>query len=553
MMPSKRMAMKRRLLSVALASLLFVSLGAASDEQVSVLRIRVALVDADQRSTPVPRHALLVSDNPASSTPRRIVTAADGSATLSLRPGSYTVESDRPFVYGGKAYQWTKTIEVAAGRDVLLELTAANAEIVDGAALPPMGASVPGSTAASRDDTSLLLQWQDSVVAIWTPTVRASGFVIDPKGLIATSQRVVGTATTLEVQITPSLKVTGIVLVADPETDVALIRVDPGAIASRRAVPFACPATATRSLVEGQEVMTLGTPIQREKAAASGAVTRVEGGLVVADFVLAPGATGGPVFAEDGRVVGLTSTVDETDQQDGRWRGDARIVRVDQACDAIAAADRGPATSPAPSGTLLPVEPTRPYPPDVLEQAATRRAGSLNPYQTSSSDFDIAFITPLMIVGAQRQTVPLAVRPLLNFSNWAAYVADVPPVLLIRVTPKLVESFWTTVARGAARTQGVSIPPIKRFKSGFLRMRAFCGDAEVTPVHPFRLERRVSESDAVYEGLYVFDPGAFGPHCATARLELFSEKDPDKADIRRLDPKVLLQVWQDFASYRELK
>jgi hypothetical protein len=42
-------------------------------------------------------------------------------------------------------------------------------------------------------------------------------------------------------------------------------------------------------------------------------------------------------------------------------------------------------------------------------------------------------------------------------------------------------------------------------------MHVFCGDAEVTPIHPFKLEQRVSESDAIYEGLYVFDPGALGP------------------------------------------
>ncbi len=139
----------------------------------------------------------------------------------------------------------------------------------------------------------------------------------------------------------------------------------------------------------------------------------------------------------------------------------------------------------------------------------------------------------------------------MDFGNWSEYVADVPPVLLIRVTPKMVEGFWTTVARGAARTQGVALPPIKHFKSGFSRMRVFCGDAEVTPIHPFKLEQRVSESDAIYEGLYVFDPGALGPHCGTVKLVLYSEKEPAKGDTRLVDPKVLQQIWQDFAPYRE--
>ena len=221
-----------------------------------------------------------------------------------------------------------------------------------------------------------------------------------------------------------------------------------------------------------------------------------------------------------------------------------------------------------PDGTHLPVEPVRPFPVNALKDAAQRRAGSLSPYQMSSADFDVAFITPVLIYGAQYQSeqarerersrgsrTPDAdraiVRPLMDFGHWSEYLADVPPVLLIRVTPKLVEGFWTTVARGAARTQGVSLPPIKHVKSGFSRMRVFCGDGEVTPIHPFTLAHRVSDSDAIDEGLYVFDPGALGPHCGPVKLVLYSEKEPAKGDTRLVDPKVLQQIWQDFAPYRE--
>jgi hypothetical protein len=84
-------------------------------------------------------------------------------------------------------------------------------------------------------------------------------------------------------------------------------------------------------------------------------------------------------------------------------------------------------------------------------------------------------------------------------------------------------------------------------------MRALCGDAEVTPIHPFKLEQRVSDGDAIYEGLYVFDPGAFGPQCGTVKLVLYSEKEPGKADTRVIDSKVIDQIWQDFAPYRDLK
>jgi hypothetical protein len=184
----------------------------------------------------------------------------------------------------------------------------------------------------------------------------------------------------------------------------------------------------------------------------------------------------------------------------------------------------------------------------------------------SSSDFDIAFLTPVLIYGAQhppqsgmRTGAAVTRAPELqqgrqisptDFLDWSDYFADAPPVLVVRVTPKLAESFWTTVARGAAYTQGVAVPSIKHFKPGFSRLRVFCADVEVTPIHPFTLERRVSESDAIREGLYVFDPQALGPQCKSVKLMLYSEKEPGRQDTRPVDPQLLERIRRDFAPYR---
>ena len=545
-----------------LATLFFVSSRAASGQALSVLHIKVVLIDAERKATPVPHHVLLVSDNPASAPPRQVVTALDGTADVTLRPGSYTVESDRPVAFHGKAYQWTQMVNLAAGRDAVLELTADNADVE-----PVTSATTTSAPPLEADPSFLAPQWQDSVVAIWTPNTRGSGFVIDAKGLIATNQRVIGTATTVEVQLTPEVKVAARVLAADPVRNVAVLWIDPKVAASVRPVPLGCAQAARPPVVDGQELFTIGVPLREQKGMASGTVSRVEPHSIVSDFMLASGSAGGPVFTADGGVVGITSVVDDKDQS---RRGDSRVVRIDDACDIVASAEKKMKDAAPPDGTHLPVEPARAFPMDALKDAAQRRAGSLSPYQMSSSDFDVAFITPVLTYGAQYQSEqargrersggsrtpnaePAVVRPLLDFGNWSEYLSDFPPVLLIRVTPKLVESLWTTVARGAARTQGVSLPPIKHFKSGFSRMRAFCGDAEVTPIHPFKLEQRVSESDAVYEGLYVFDPGALGPHCGTVKLVLYSEKEPEKGDARVVDPKVLQEIWQDFAPYRALK
>ena len=193
---------------------------AAAGQTLSVLHIRVVLVGTE--TTPVRRHALLISDNPATAAPRRIVTALDGTADVRLRPGSYTVESDQPVAFQGKAYQWTQNVAIAAGEDAVLELTAANAEVV-----PLTSAAAASAAPLEADPTLLFPLWQDSVVRVWTPTAHASGFVIDAKGLVATNQRAIGGATAVEVQLTSAIKVAARVLVADAVRDVAVLWIDP--------------------------------------------------------------------------------------------------------------------------------------------------------------------------------------------------------------------------------------------------------------------------------------------------------------------------------------
>ena len=443
---------------------------AVSGQAPGVLHVKVSVTDAARVSTPVTGHALLISDNPATRSPRRIVTAADGTAKISLPAGNYTVESDEPFAFNGKGYTWTQTLDVPAGRDVVLELTAANAEI--GAAPPPP----PPSVVRERDESTLRSQWQDSAVSIWTPESRASGYVVDAAGLVVTTEQAIGKASAVDVQLTPSVKVAARVLVADHTRDVAVLWIDSAAAASVRPVPLSCEDTSKPS-----------------------------------------------------------------------------PIPLDAVCPVLETAEKARQTAEKPAATHLPVEPLQSLPVDVVEAAAQRRVGNLNPYSISSSNFDIAFFTPVLAYAAQRnRSQDSRPGPAAGFGDWSEYFADAPAVLAVRVTPKMAESFWTTVARGAAYTQGAAIPPIKHFKPGFLRLRAFCGDVEVPPIHPFILQQRVSETDAVREGLYVFDAQTLTPQCGTVKLTLYSEKAPEKPDSRVVDPQVLQRIWQDFAPYRAL-
>jgi Trypsin-like peptidase domain len=553
-----------------LLAALVLSLSSGQEPSTVVLRIEVALTDTQGQRTPVPRHSLLISNDPVTSAPRRITTDLEGLATARLRPGRYIVESERATAFHGKAYEWIQSITVAASGETVLQLDGQNAEVTDAPGSGPAfakapagkGFAAPDGSEPDADPSIALGKWRDSVVALWTPTTLASGSLIDGSGLLVTNARVVGAASSVEVQLTPKTKVAGSVLAADHERNIAVIWIDPQGVDGIKPLPLTCdqpPPSVTRE----QEIFIISVPMHRPKQLTSGEVSRVD--PMTVDVDLARRSAGGPAFSESGDLIGIT-WVSEEDDTIGS--GETRVVRRDRVCEVVAAARQKMAGATAPSGAQLPLEPERPFPVEALKQAAERRAGSLNPYQTTTDGFDVAFITPVLTYGAQyhadrmrRRTTsadtrtadpsPMQLRPIMDFANWSEYVWEFPPVLLIRATPKLAEGFWTKVGRAAAQTQGVALPPMKRYKSGFVRMNVFCGDKEVTPIHPFRIERRVTEKDSIFEGLYVVDPGALGPHCGSVKLVLYAEKDPTRAETRVVDTKILQQIWDDFAPYRD--
>lgn len=525
-------------------TLLALPLGDAH-QAVSVLRIKVVVIDAAQRVVPVSRHALLISDNPPTSTPRRVVTGADGSVSVRLPPGNYTIESDRPVAFEGRGYQWMQTVDIIAGHDAVLELTAGNAEAV------AAGTAVEATTLRLEDDSSsLLTKWQSSVVEVWTPTAHASGFVIGAGGLIATTQRAIGAATAVEVQITRLDKIAASVIFADRDSEVAILRIDARAAAALPVVPVDCSATTQPPVAAGDEIIALQAPLAQEKGAIPGEVSRVRATAIDSDLQTATGGGGGPVFATSGNLVGMTALVNTNVD---RTRANTRVVRIGDVCRAVALAQKNSHAAASPDGTRLPVDPVRALPLDALKALAERRFGNLRPAQLSSAEFDIALMTPLNMYAARGRPAQMFAPESRDFANWSEYVATLPSVLLVRVSPKFEENFWTKVARGAASTQGVALPPMKRFRSGFSRLQAFCGENELTPIHAFIIEQHISEKDTVNEGLYAFDPGAFDPACEKVTLRLHPEQPREKPDTVVVDAKVIQQIWQDFAPYRALE
>ena len=510
-----------------------------SGQPTGALRITVTLPDEAQKPTAVSRYALLISDNPPTTIPRRVFTGPDGAVTVPLLPGSYIVESDRPVTAAGKAYEWTQLINVAAGGTVTLALTAENADI------SPAAPNAAAETAASSSDPSFLAgKWLNSVVAVWSPTARATGFLLDARGLIATHGGVSGPSSPIvAVQVSPDLKVHARVLYSSPAREIAILSVDPSVIAGRTPVPLDCPAPTAATLAEGQEIVALTAPFGKVADVSDGEITGSTPWAIDTDLRLGFGGAGGPVFNAAGAVAGVTSPRASPDR---RGADDITIVRAGILCPALAAAQPRLSAGSPPRPIPLPIEPPRQEPEGEINNASSVRT----PPVVSSSDFDVAIITPLFIqqarqndrTGGRSGRSPEAetrLGRLTEFGAWSDYFGDPPPVVIVRVTPKLVEGFWKRLAREAARTQGAELPPFKDFTTSFASMRASCGSADVMPVQPFVLEHRVSEAKVVREGLYVFDPVAFAPPCARVTLSIHAEKASEKGDTVTIDAALL--------------
>lgn len=533
---------------------------AVSQSQAS-LNVIAILVDTDLNLKPVPRHALVL--RPASGDGQRIVTGLDGKSSISVAPGDYLLESERPVDFQGKSYRWKVAVSLKAATTSSVELS------VDNASVEALANTTAG--AGASDLPALFRRWQGSVVTVWSETGRGTGFVIDKRGLILTNQHVVGVSEYAAIQFTDTIKVPAKIVARSSEKDIAILLVNPKHISDTEPVTLGFAVEGKPSAVEGEQVFTIGSPLHQRKIMTSGIVSKVEAKAIISDVNINHGNSGGPLFTMKGAVIGVTTFGDLSDQG---GPGISGIVRIDEAKalidNAMAAASSPPADG------LLPVEPTTLYPVDALKEALSAKPVKPADYFFNTGDFEVALVTPVLTYGVQYAADQAALKErtkrnnkarsvqgstesaLGQYKNWAEYVGEFRPVINIDARPKLVEGFLSAMGRGLAQSQGYYGGPAKlHFKADFYKMRLECGGKEVPPIHPGKIEHRVAANNAAvnvndvsFEGFYTYGPDAINPSCGTVRLTFYTEKEPDKGDVQTLSPKLVQRIWDDFGLYR---
>jgi serine protease Do len=157
-----------------------------------------------------------------------------------------------------------------------------------------------------------------------------SGFVIDPEGYIVTNHHVVDGTKGVDVTLADGRTFQARVVGSDPETDVALLKIDAAGLPT-------VPLGSSSSLKVAEPVMAIGNPFGLDHTVTVGIVSATgrfigQGrfdDFIQTDAAINPGNSGGPLINTRGEAVGINSAI--VSGRSGGFQGVGFAIPVDLA------------------------------------------------------------------------------------------------------------------------------------------------------------------------------------------------------------------------------
>jgi S1-C subfamily serine protease len=181
------------------------------------------------------------------------------------------------------------------------------------------------------DDTALLDAYSKAVTnvveQVWPSVVRldirqngggragsGSGVILSPDGLVLTNSHVVQGAKRADVTVLDGRSFSGRVLGDDPDTDLALVRIDEDAT-----LP-AAKLGNSKKLKPGEIAIAIGNPLGFDASVTAGVISalgrslrsingRLIEDVIQTDAALNPGNSGGPLVSSKGEVIGINTAI----------------------------------------------------------------------------------------------------------------------------------------------------------------------------------------------------------------------------------------------------
>lgn len=432
-----------------------------------------------------------------------------------------------------------------------------------------MGAQNAGERIA-YDYTAMYEALNPSIVKVHADGGTGSGFLVDSSGIIATNHHVVRNSRYLAVEFADGRKVSAVFALLDARHDLALLKVNKAVVKGTAPVPI-LPTSEDASVKAGIPVVAFGSPRSQTFLMTQGIVSKVEAGVLLGDFLIQQGNSGGPLVDLRGKVVGINTFLAE---------GISGAVRVNVLRDALAAQPLASYDGIEPNAEELPVADTGGYPTEMLKKKLLGDSFRMADYTLDGGRFTITAITPVLIGKAQVQTdlqqaanrYSRRAKKIKNdqrdpidepFYEWYRNaLGDLASVVTFEVKPDFGQtkgSIWASVltAAAAANSSHPVTPTHKtmEFKAEFQDLKLYKDGTFVRPITP---GRRITEQsimgafmtfvDEAYSGWYVYHPSVFTSG-KEFRLEVYDAREPDKvhkAITLNEKSKLIQQLRSDF-------
>ncbi len=537
--------------------------------------IKVTLNDNEKTADLVQNFGLVVkklnNDSPdVAISAIRVKTTADGSVSLSLIPGDYVVESEKPLIVNGKSYEWSVKLKVESGSTALVELDNKNTTIT--------GADDALRRGRIVDEDDLLQVLSDGVVNVQGELAQGTGSIVDSTGLILTSQHVIERSKELRVQFDGSKKVAAKLIAEDSDLDLAVLWVDLSTCSSCKGLAMAEARSESNTVLDGARVFTISSPLTQNKTLTKGTL-RNTGDGIKADFKIARFDSGAPVFNAVGEMVGVLKFVDPN----GTRSGTSGVIRIQDSQVLLAKARQMIKEATAlPSAEILPTEPGDSYPAEVLKTKVDLKTFRTKAYEADFGEYQLTMITPVLKhylieknrIAFEKQrkkiekdgvmTTPVMTNSFYELRNWGDYVNQMKPVVHLLVVPEVSatgkSTFLSLLTLGVGLMSGgpMMLPADFKFKADFEEMSLTCDGKNITPIQRGKIEFIKSLSSylkvkqrTAYAGVYTYSAETFAPDkCKVMNLQVVSQQSPTKPEIRAVDPRMVQQVWSDFEPYR---